>query len=80
MATASLVGSGEKLGTDPRIGWPACCGLCREPFSQKQWDMSKSIGISQKVAICGRREIRMVLDHMWTERGKCMMCWLGFPQ
>jgi hypothetical protein len=30
--TALLVGSGEKLGTDPRIGQPACCGLCREPF------------------------------------------------
>jgi hypothetical protein len=25
--TASLVGLGEKLGTDPRIGQPACCGL-----------------------------------------------------
>jgi hypothetical protein len=30
--TASMVGSGEKLGTDPQIGQPACCGLCREPF------------------------------------------------
>jgi hypothetical protein len=30
--TASMVGSGEKLDTDPRIGQPAYCGLCREPF------------------------------------------------
>jgi hypothetical protein len=30
--TASLVGLGEKLGTDPRIGQPSHCGLCREPF------------------------------------------------
>jgi hypothetical protein len=29
---ASLAGSGEKLGTDPRNGQPTCCGLCREPF------------------------------------------------
>jgi hypothetical protein len=29
---ASLVGSGEKLVTDPWIGQPACCGLCQEPF------------------------------------------------
>jgi hypothetical protein len=29
--TASLVGSGEKLGTDPQISQPTCCGLCREP-------------------------------------------------
>jgi hypothetical protein len=31
-APASLAGLGEKLGTDPRIGQPACCGLCREHF------------------------------------------------
>jgi hypothetical protein len=32
MLSASLAGSGEKMGTDPRIGQLACCGLCREPF------------------------------------------------
>jgi hypothetical protein len=32
MPPTSLVGSGEKLGTEPWIGQPACCGLCREPF------------------------------------------------
>jgi hypothetical protein len=32
MPPASLAGSGEKLGADPWIGQPACCGLCREPF------------------------------------------------
>jgi hypothetical protein len=30
--TTSLVGLGEKLGTDPRIDRSACWGLCREPF------------------------------------------------
>jgi hypothetical protein len=30
--TASLVGSREKLGMDPWIGQPVCCGLCQEPF------------------------------------------------
>jgi hypothetical protein len=63
--TASLVGSGVKLGTDPQVDQPACCGLCRE-----QWDPSKSVDISQKVAICGPREIRMVLDYTRTECGK----------
>jgi hypothetical protein len=29
---ASLAGSGEKLGTDSRIGQPTCYRLCREPF------------------------------------------------
>jgi hypothetical protein len=32
MPPSSLAGSGEKLGTDPWIGRPACCGLCQEPF------------------------------------------------
>jgi hypothetical protein len=31
-STTSLVGLGEKLGMDPWIGQPACCGLCQEPF------------------------------------------------
>jgi hypothetical protein len=30
--TASMAGSREKLGTDPLIGRPSCCGLCQEPF------------------------------------------------
>jgi hypothetical protein len=30
--TASMAGTGEKLGMDPRIGQPARWGLCREPF------------------------------------------------
>jgi hypothetical protein len=32
-STASLVGSEEKLGMDPRIGQLVCYGLCRELFS-----------------------------------------------
>jgi hypothetical protein len=42
-STTSLVGLGDKLGTDLRIGQPVCCGLCRELFSQEQWDLSKSV-------------------------------------
>jgi hypothetical protein len=40
--TASRVGSGEKLGTDPQIiqpGW----GLCREPFFSGVVDLCKSV-------------------------------------
>jgi hypothetical protein len=33
--TASLVGSGEKLDTDPWIGQPTCCGLYQKPFFSK---------------------------------------------
>jgi hypothetical protein len=30
--TASMAALGLKLGTNPWIGQPACCALCREPF------------------------------------------------
>jgi hypothetical protein len=30
--TTSMAGSGEKLGMDPWISQPSCCGLCWEPF------------------------------------------------
>jgi hypothetical protein len=39
----SLVVVGEKLGTDPRIGWPSCCGLCQEPFFSGAVDLFKSV-------------------------------------
>ena len=64
MPPALLAGLGEKMGTDPRIGQPACCELCQEPFFQEQWDPSKSVGDSQKVAIREPREICMVEGHM----------------
>jgi hypothetical protein len=38
--TSSMVGSGEKLGTDPRIDQSTCYGLCQEHFSRKQWPYS----------------------------------------
>jgi hypothetical protein len=39
----SLAVVGEKLGMDPRIGWPSCCGLCREPFFSGAVDLFKSV-------------------------------------
>jgi hypothetical protein len=41
--TALLAILGEKLGTDPWIGWLACCGLCREPFFSGAVDLFKSV-------------------------------------
>jgi hypothetical protein len=49
-STASLVGSGEKLGTGPRIGQSACCGLCWEPFFSRAVTLSNSVNDSWKVA------------------------------
>jgi hypothetical protein len=69
----------ERMGTDPLVGQPVCCGLYRESFSEEQWDPAKSIGVSRSVAMCGQREICMVLDHTWTEREKRVACWSSFP-
>jgi hypothetical protein len=46
--TASLVGSGEKLGMDPWIDQPVCCGLCREPFFSGAVALLNSVGDSAK--------------------------------
>jgi hypothetical protein len=52
--TTSLVGSGEKLSTDPRVYQPTCCGLCREPFFS---------GVVGSIQICQRP----INDcYMWT--------------
>jgi hypothetical protein len=45
MPTASLVDSGEKLGTDPWVGQLTCCGLCQESFFS---------GAVRSVQICRR--------------------------
>jgi hypothetical protein len=78
-STASLVGSGEKLSTDPRIGQPRAANCVGSPFSQEQWDPSKSVNDSRRVAIRGPHKIHMVEGHTWTERGKHVACWPGFP-
>jgi hypothetical protein len=56
-----------------------CCGLCREPFFSRAMTLLNSVDDSRRVAICGPREIRMILDHTWTEYGKCVACWSDFP-
>jgi hypothetical protein len=46
--TASLAVVGEKLGTNPWIGRPLSCGLCREPFFSGAVNMYKSVDDSVK--------------------------------
>jgi hypothetical protein len=41
--TASLVGLGEKLGTDPWIDQPACYGLCQEPLFSRAVTLLNSV-------------------------------------
>jgi hypothetical protein len=46
--TASLVGSGEKLGTDPWVGQPTCCGLCRQPFFLRRSGIRPNLSTSHE--------------------------------
>jgi hypothetical protein len=68
-APTSLAGSGEKLGTDPRIGQPVCCGLCQEPFFSRAVTLSNGIDVSQKVATYGDRPQEAYAGRMWTGMG-----------
>jgi hypothetical protein len=80
MPPASLAGSGEKLGTDLRIGQPTCCGLCREYF------FLESSGICPNLSASRERLPRMGTDRrkrMLDVRGLAwegyMSCLSGFP-
>jgi hypothetical protein len=74
---ASLVGLGEKLGTDPRIDQSVCCGFCREHFFS---GVVGSIQIYRWLAKgCYMWTNTYVDGHTRTEHGKCVACWSGFP-
>jgi hypothetical protein len=73
MPPASLAGSGEKLGMEPWIGQPARCGLCRE-----QWDLSKSVGVSRKVATYEDRPQEAYAGRLWTGMGSVRVVLVEF--
>jgi hypothetical protein len=90
---STVVGCQQKLGFFPLLQWlvrerswvrtrgslSRAEGYIGSPSSQEQWICSNLLTTMRNIAICGLREIHMVLDHMWTERGKHVVCWLGFP-
>jgi hypothetical protein len=48
-------------------------------FSQEQWDLSKSVGTSRKVATYGDRPQEVYAGHMWTGVGSVRVVLVGFP-
>jgi hypothetical protein len=74
-----MAGLGEKLGTNPWIDSRRAVDCVGSPFSREQWFYLSLLIMERKVAICGPREICMILDHTWTEHGKHVVCWSGFP-
>jgi hypothetical protein len=79
MPTASLVGSGEKLGMNPWIGQSTCCGLCWEPFFLGSSVIRPNLSVSRKRLLYVDYMRRMVEGHTQTERGKCVAYRSGFP-
>jgi hypothetical protein len=80
MPPTSLASSGEKLGMDPRISQPAYYGLCREPFfSREQWDLSKFVGVSRKVATYGDHCRKRTLGVHGLAWEAYVSYWSGFP-
>jgi hypothetical protein len=67
--TASLAGSEEKLGTDPWIGQPVRCGLCREPFFSGAVGLLNSVDDSWKVAMYGDHPQEAYVGRTWTSVG-----------
>jgi hypothetical protein len=73
-----MADSREKLGTDPRIGQPARCGLCREPISREEWLYPSLLMTSQKVATYGDYPQEEYAGCMWTDVGNVRAMLVGF--
>jgi hypothetical protein len=76
--TASLVGLGEKLGTDTRISQPVCCGLCREPLFSGAVTLVNSVDDSYKVAMYGDCPQEAYIGRTWTGVGSVRVMLAGF--
>jgi hypothetical protein len=49
------------------------------PFSREQWDLSKSVGASRKVATYGDRPQEAYAGRTWTGVGSVRVVLVGFP-
>jgi hypothetical protein len=65
---------GGKLGGDPQISQPTCCGCSREPCFSGAVTLSNTVCDSRKVAIHELCEIRIVKGHTRTESEKRVAC------
>jgi hypothetical protein len=88
-----VVGHRQELGLRPLLHWLTwerswvwtresvsrraveCVGT---PFSQEQWDMPKSVGVSRKVATYRDRPQEAYTGRMWTSVGSVRVVLVGF--
>jgi hypothetical protein len=76
--TVLLAGSGEKLGTDPRIGqWRAvdCVG---SPFSREQWACSTLLMTHERLPRMGTARRKRTSGVHGLVREAYVTCWSGF--
>jgi hypothetical protein len=76
--TASLAGSGEKLGTDPRIDQRCAVDCVGSPSSQEQWACPTLLMTHERLPRTGtarRKRTPGVRGLTWEAY---VTCWLGF--
>jgi hypothetical protein len=77
--TASLDGSGEKMGTDPQIGQRCAVDCVGSPFSREQWACS-TLSMTHKrlprTETVRRKRTPGVRGPAWEAY---VVCWSGFP-
>jgi hypothetical protein len=89
-----VVGHRQELGLRPLLHWLVrerswvrthrsvsrrAVDCVKSPFSREQWDLSKSIGASRKVATYGDRPQEAYAGRMWTGMGsvRVMLVWFS---
>jgi hypothetical protein len=89
-----VVGHRQELGLRPLLHWLVrerswvrthgsvsrrAVDYVGSPFSREQWDLSKSIGASRKVASYGDRPLEAYAGRTWTDVGSVRVMLVGFP-
>jgi hypothetical protein len=88
-----VVGHRQELGLRPLLHWLAqerswvwtrgsvsrhAVYCIASPFSREQWHLSKSVGVSRKVAMYGDRPQEVYVKRMWTGVGSVYVVLVEF--
>jgi hypothetical protein len=77
--TASLAGSGEKLGTDPRIGQQRVVDCVGSPSSWEQWACSTLSMTRERLPRTGTAHRKCTPGVRGPAWEAYVACWSGFP-
>jgi hypothetical protein len=76
--TTSLAGSGEKLGTDPRIGQQRAVDCVESPSSLEQWACSTLSMTRERLPRTGTAHRKRTPDVRGLAWEAYVTCWSGF--